>query len=835
MAVPSLSRPARAAGRAPGRPGDGLVRVWSSAADAPRLRRPTDVLLLGGSLLTLALLTLPAPGPTELDRALDTALAALEPLLGWLWSLAYAAMALWAGAVVVLAAVSRERRRLLLDLLVAGVLAFAAAVGVGALAGTAPARSVEGLLTSGPPAVFLATRVAVVTAVQVTASPHLARPWRYASRCVLAVGALGAIGLGATHLIGAGAAVAVGVAAGAATHLLLGSPTGRLTGEQVRVALAELGVPVEHVSAPRVGVGGTVLSAGTADGTELQVTVYGRDAWDSQVVGSWWVALTRRGEHPHLGRSRRSRVEHEALMILLAAQAGVPVLDVVAVGLAEQGDALLVTSAPRGTLAPWTGGPAGPTSGRRVVPEPDDAFLDGLWRALLALHAAGMAHGRVDGDSLVVRADGSPGLADLDAAVTAADDADQLTDRARLLVTTAVSVGPERALRAAVDALGPVALAEVLPYLQPAALARGTRAALRTAGWSLTGLRASAVDAAGVEPPPLERLRRVTPRSVATLAVFGLLVAVVVATLAGVDLAAVAEALRTASWQWILAALLVSPLIQTSLAVSTVAATTVRVRYLPVLMLQYAIGFIALVLPATAARLALEVRFFQRFGIPAATALTFGVLDSVSGFTVQVLLVLLIVVAGLPGFTSQVATASEEASGTAEGASPSLVVVLVVLVLAAAVVTVLVPRLRHGLLAAVPRVRAAVVEQARSAHSALAVLRKPSRLAAMLGGNLGAQLLQAAVLGLCLAAFGQEVHFSQLVLINTAVSLFAGVMPVPGGMGVAEAGFTLGLQAVGVPSAIAVSTAVAFRLVTFYLPPIWGSAAMGWLRRRDYV
>lgn len=839
MAVRSPSRSARAEGPVRARPTDGLVRVWSSAADAPRLRRPTDVLLLVGSLVALALLAVPAPGPTELDRALDSALAALEPLLGWVWSLAYAAMALWAGAVVVLAAVSRERRRLLVDLLVAGALAVATAVAVGALAGTTAARSVEGLLASGPPAVFLATRVALVTAVQVTASPHLARPWRYASRCVLAVGALGAIGLGATHLIGAGAAVAVGVAAGAATHLLLGSPTGRLTGEQVRVALAELGVPVEHVSAPRVGVGGTVLAARTGDGTDLQVTVYGRDAWDSQVVGSVWVALTRRGEHPHLGRSRRSRVEHEALMILLAGQAGVPVLDVVAVGLAEQGDALLVTSAPRATLATEATGPTGPTgpevaAGRRSGVVPDDAFLDGLWRALLRLHGAGMAHGRVDADALVERADGSPGLADLDAAVTAADDADQLTDRARLLVATAVAVGPERALRAAVDALGPASMADVLPYLQPAALARGTRAALRTADWSLAGLRASAVEAAGVEPPPLERLRRVTPRSVATLAVFGLLVAVVVATLAGVDLAAVAEALRTASWQWLLAALLVSPLIQTSLAVSTVAATTVRVRYLPVLMLQYAIGFIALVLPATAARLALEVRFFQRFGIPAATALTFGVLDSVSGFTVQVLLVLLVVVAGLPGFTSQVAATGEDAS-TAEGASPSLAVVLVVLVLAAAVVTVLVPRLRNGLLAAVPRVRATVVEQARSAHSALAVLRKPSRLAAMLGGNLGAQLLQAAVLGLCLAAFGQEVHFSQLVLINTAVSLFAGVMPVPGGMGVAEAGFTLGLQAVGVPSAIAVSTAVAYRLVTFYLPPIWGSAAMGWLRRRDYV
>ena len=31
------------------------------------------------------------------------------------------------------------------------------------------------------------------------------------------------------------------------------------------------------------------------------------------------------------------------------------------------------------------------------------------------------------------------------------------------------------------------------------------------------------------------------------------------------------------------------------------------------------------------------------------------------------------------------------------------------------------------------------------------------------------------------------------------------------------------------------STAIAFRLVTFYIPPLWGVFAMRWLRRHDYV
>ena len=56
-------------------------------------------------------------------------------------------------------------------------------------------------------------------------------------------------------------------------------------------------------------------------------------------------------------------------------------------------------------------------------------------------------------------------------------------------------------------------------------------------------------------------------------------------------------------------------------------------------------------------------------------------------------------------------------------------------------------------------------------------------------------------------------------------------MPVPGGVRVAEAGYTYGLMAIGVPSTIAVSTAIAFRHV--HIPPL--VASMSWLRRNAYV
>jgi uncharacterized protein (TIRG00374 family) len=115
------------------------------------------------------------------------------------------------------------------------------------------------------------------------------------------------------------------------------------------------------------------------------------------------------------------------------------------------------------------------------------------------------------------------------------------------------------------------------------------------------------------------------------------------------------------------------------------------------------------------------------------------------------------------------------------------------------------------------------------------VLRSPTKVTLIFLGNLAAQVILAVILGLCLEAFGQHAKLADLILVNTFVSLFAGFMPVPGGIGVAEAGYTAGLAALGIPHAAALSTTIAFRMVTFYLPPIWGAAAMRWLRTHSYL
>ena len=68
------------------------------------------------------------------------------------------------------------------------------------------------------------------------------------------------------------------------------------------------------------------------------------------------------------------------------------------------------------------------------------------------------------------------------------------------------------------------------------------------------------------------------------------------------------------------------------------------------------------------------------------------------------------------------------------------------------------------------------------------MLRSPSKLLRLFGGNLLTQVLFAIAFAVSAQAFGVHLPLSEFLLINTVVSLFAGLIPVPGGIGVTEAG-----------------------------------------------
>ena len=134
----------------------------------------------------------------------------------------------------------------------------------------------------------------------------------------------------------------------------------------------------------------------------------GRDAQDTQRLARRWRLLAYRDPPRSAPIGRLEQVEHEAVATLLATQAGVRAPEVVTVGLGPDGDAVIVTRQP----------PVDPLE-LAAPDDVDDGTLRDLWQQVSRLHAAGIAHGRLNASNVLVLDDG-PMLVDFSAATLGA-------------------------------------------------------------------------------------------------------------------------------------------------------------------------------------------------------------------------------------------------------------------------------------------------------------------------------------------------------------------------------------------------------------------------------
>ena len=182
----------------------------------------------------------------------------------------------------------------------------------------------------------------------------------------------------------------------------------------------------------------------------------------------------------------------------------------------------------------------------------------------------------------------------------------------------------------------------------------------------------------------------------------------------------------------------------------------------PVYALQLAISYINLAIPTAAARIAVNVRFFQRQGVPPGAAVATGALDGVSGFIVQALLL---------GSLLLFSSLSLDVDLDGPASKAIRIAWMVGVILAVVVVVILaIPRLRRYVLGGVRRT-------AHEAFTVLRGLRSPRRLVMLFGGNLVAELLFALALGVFVQAFGYSLELHELLFINMSVSLLAGLLP----------------------------------------------------------
>jgi uncharacterized membrane protein YbhN (UPF0104 family) len=796
-----MASPTDVENTSPQRP-PGLLLFASTQAEQ-RARRPTDIALAITSLLLFIGISVLATLGSNLDEGFADVLTTFPGFFDPLWQLLFWTPMVWALVLVILAFV-RRRPSLGRDLLAGAVISVAIAT-TGAAIVTHEAWDVLSLFgdVNGPP-VFPPGPLAIASAVICTASPHLSRPFRHFGRWGIAGQLTAALFLGATTPAGEVAAVAAGLLAAATVHLAVGSPGGRPTASRIRLALEGLGVMVDDLVPAAMYPRGVVLFSGSDHVGPISVKVYGRDAWDGQLLANLWRLVWYRDMQRTARLSRVELVEHEGFVTLLAERAGVRVPRLVTAGSAGRGDALVVVRQ-EGT----------PLAGQHA--EVDDGGIAALWTDLRRLHDAGIAHRQIDVDHLLARPDGTVSFSDLSSASLADDPALRLQDRAQLLGVTILLAGEDRAVAAARAALGDDGVISMLPYVQEAAMSPTTRDALARRHIELDQARKRVGVLLGAGEQDLVKLRRVTWGAVVNLALLSIAAYALVAVFSGVDFDSFLDDLRHANWWWLVFALLLAQLPRVPAAISTMGSIEHRLPLGPLTALQFAICFVNLAIPSTAARVAINVRFFQRVGVGPTTAISAGVIDSVSGFVVQIVLFL-----GLFFVSDVDLHLTTDTTTTSGWATIALIVIAAIIVLGVIVM-------------AVSAVRRRVVAAVREARVALRVLRSPIKLLQLFGGNLLSQVMFTVALAACVFAFGADVPLSELLLISTVVSLFAGLLPVPGGIGVAEAGFTIGLQAAGLSAETAFAIALTYRFASFYLPPIWGWFCYRWLVRARYL
>ncbi len=798
------------------------LRGWRSVFFAPvgdgqRRRRGSDGarLVLAAAALVVCLLVIHFD--SRIDRAIVGVIHPPPWSITWLVTVVYEAGSF--GVVIVLLGLALLARRwdVARDLALSAAVTAAASGILILLIGRNGGRP-SGIVIHGYYLSFPVLQIALFMAVATAALPYLARGVQRLIEVFIGLVALASAVGGHGLPLNVLGSLAVGWGAAVSVRLVFGSPLGLPSTDDVQLLLNDLGVRAGHVHPASRQVWGvakydaTEICPDGSAGAHLRVEVYGRDAADAKLLTKAGRFVLYRDSGPGLTFSRLQQVEHEGFLTVLAGQAGVSVPEILEAGTAGPSkDALLAYRWPTGT-----------TLSEADASAVSDARLDEIYRQMLTLRKARIAHGAISGDALLVGpGDQAVVVTDFRNAVSNATP-DQLDrDLAGALAATAVAVGADRAATAAARNLEPEALEGALRHLVRAGLDPALIRDLRGKRSLLSDVRQRAAEAKGIEAPKLVEPRRV---SWPTLIM-------IVGTLIGgwaligvlIDVSKSFDTVIGADWLWVILAFVVAQLVFVASAVESVGSVAGPLPFGRTLAVEVANTFSSLA-GGTPAVFATRVRFYQQQGYDATVALSSGaIMSTVSWIAIGVLFLV-----SLPFAWGSIHLEATPQSG---GNSKLVWIILAVVVLVALVA---------GLALAVPRLRRLAVAKARPRINDIwgnlkQVATSPSKLALLLGGSVAQRLLVAMALSVSLRAFDDHLRLPILIVVITLAGIVGGVSPAPGGLGVVEAGMILGLTAAGVSEADATAAVFIQRLFTSYLPPIWGWITLVWARRREYL
>ncbi|UQA97785.1 flippase-like domain-containing protein [Streptomyces halobius] len=848
-----------------------------------RVHRPADLLrlLLGivGIALVLLLATF-AHGTTQgLEDDIGTGAKAAPQLLINLAGLTSSVLVL---LVPVAFAVERLIKRdglRIADGVLAAVLAHGVSLATDLWVAEAAAPSIRDALTrpleSGgltPPVhSYLAPVIAYMTAVGMSRRPR----WRVAMWFVVLLDVVAVLVGRYTTPFAIATTLLIGWTVAYGTLYAVGSPNVRPTGQNLLAGLRRVGFrPVSAMRAedvinpdhPEHADRGRRYIVTLEDGPPIDVTVVDREQQAQGFFYRVWRRLSLRGIHQRRSlQSLRQALEQEALLAYAAIAAGASAPKLIATS--ELGpDAVMLVYEHIG----------GRTLDSLADEEVTDALMHSAWRQVKALQSRRIAHRRLVGDALLVDRSGNIVLTDLRGGEIAAGDVVLRMDIAQLLTTFGLRVGAERAVAAAVEVLGPDAVADGLPLLQPIALSRTTRATLRQRARERAKREREAVLAASeatkearearategskdrktlraerhaakaaqkraleeaseeareedllaqirrqvllvrptavIEPAKLERL---SPRILLSWIAGAIAVYLLLSQLTNFDLG---DVINKAQWVWVLVAMFFSALTYIAATMSLLGFVTEKVSFVRTVIAQIAGNFVKLVAPAAIGGVALNARFLQRAGVRPGLAVASVGASQLFGLGSHILLLL---VFGYLTGTQHTPTIS-----------PSRTVIAGLLTAAVLVLIV----------TAVPSLRKFVVTRVRSLFAGvvprmLDILQRPRKLIMGIGGMLLLTAANVMCLDASIRAFGGggQVSYASIAVAFLAGNALGSAAPTPGGLGAVEAALVGALTFSGLASGTALPAVLLFRLMVFWLPVLPGWLAFTYLTRKGEI
>ncbi|RPI26103.1 MAG: TIGR00374 family protein [Actinobacteria bacterium] len=646
--------------------------------------------------------------------------------------------------------------------------------------------------------------LASVLAVLTVSGPWITRRLRPWAAVIVTGAVVVSVLQGSSDIVTLPMDVGLGILAGAITALLVKTPSQTPTAQEVAEALGRSGIAVASVRAASVDARASVPWFVTTDeGRKLFVKTQSPENRAADLLFRLyrWMRLRHPGDdwpEPSLRRA----VEHEAFVALASWCNGVRTPQLITV--AEIGPNAMLLAYERivaHTLADEDA--------------ESDALMRRVWEAVARLQEKGIAHRDLRLANIMVDGKGEIWLIDFGFAELAAHQDLLDRDLAELLASTAARVGNERAVAAAVDVVGPDRVAAAIPWIQPLVLSSATRTQLRDSG-SYHRLRDVAAAAVGLEEVPMERVERIRPATLLTIASLALAAYYLLPQLAGVD--SLLEAARTAGLWWLGATVVASILTYIGAAVGMVGSVPARLELWPTILAQVASSFANRITPAKVGGMATNVRFLQKQGLRVSAAVSAVGLNTIAGFAVHIALLALAGAAVGNVEATSIPVPSEQAVAWIVGGLILLSGVFMLLPIGRRLVT-------QNLW---PAVRS-------SAASIGSVAKKPTKLAALFGGSFVVTASYCVAMLASLRAFGDDTPLAVVVTVYLAAAAVATAAPTPGGLGATEAALIAGYVAVGVDGSLAVTAVLLFRLVTFWLPVLPGWLALHSLQRAGWV